>query len=202
MGDKTWFLRFISETRSNRREVFGGILLCAPRPIHSNGTWIIAIGHHSWKLGRQVSLFLCYANLSEFCRMLQARVFDMPSWNFVSAKSKVQLENLFGNCGAGIPKGHFCPLQNASTKKKVADDNVKLCKTYSTWLNKIFGEKIFDQGHTQVELLTKMFGRISRKRQSPYCRREAVADIDRSATRRSGRCCHPSLTDDDADYCS
>ncbi len=32
-GIKTWFLRFITETGSDRRGVFGGILLCAPRPI-------------------------------------------------------------------------------------------------------------------------------------------------------------------------
>ncbi len=32
-GIKTRFLRFISETGSDRREVFGGVLLCAPRPM-------------------------------------------------------------------------------------------------------------------------------------------------------------------------
>ncbi len=32
-GDKNMVLRFISETGSDRREVFGGILLCAPRRI-------------------------------------------------------------------------------------------------------------------------------------------------------------------------
>ena len=59
-GIKTWFLRFITETGSDRREVFGGFCY-VPRDL-SNGTWIIAIGLHSRKLGRRVGyvcLFVC-----------------------------------------------------------------------------------------------------------------------------------------------
>ncbi len=53
-----------------------------------------------------------------------------------------------------------------------------------------FGDKILDQGHPQVELLTKMFGRISRKWQSQMAengRREAIAGIGRSVGLSVGR---------------
>ncbi len=54
-------------------------------------------------------------------------------------------------------------------------------------VKQIFGEKMLDQGHPQVELLTKMFGRNSRKWLRQYTghasgMREAVAGIGRSGS--------------------
>ncbi len=82
-------------------------------------------------------------------------------------------------------RGFFGPLKTPQLRKKVAANRAKLCGTYSSWSNKIFGEKILDQGHPQVELLTKTFGRNSRKWLRQYTgqasgMREAVAGIGRS----------------------
>ncbi len=76
--------------------------------------------------------------------------------------------------------GFFCPLKTPQLTKKVADDYAKVCETYSTWSYKIVGDNIFDQGHPEVELLTKVFGRISRKWQSQY---SLLLQIDRSVGR-------------------
>ncbi len=66
-GIKTWFLRFITETGSDRRDVFGGILLCAPRPIlryidHRDRTSFKKVRSSSMF----VCLFFCYADFSSF----------------------------------------------------------------------------------------------------------------------------------------
>ena len=53
------FLRFISQTGSDRNTVLG-VFCYVPRDL-SNGTWIIAIGHHSRKLGRQVCYSFCFS---------------------------------------------------------------------------------------------------------------------------------------------
>ncbi len=64
---------------SRKPEVVGGKCLgvfCSITCDLSNGTWLIAIGHHSQQLGRQlcfsvclsVCLFLCYANFSNFVK--------------------------------------------------------------------------------------------------------------------------------------
>ena len=162
---------------SRKPEVTGGkclgVFCYVPRDL-SNGTWIIAIGHHSRKLGRRVcfsvsffvSLFLCYANSRIFDKGYRLEFSTCQAEMFFSAKSKVQLANLFENWGAGTPlRGFFAPLKTPQIRKKVAVNHAKLCETYSTWSNKIFGVKIFEQGHPQVDLLTKMFG-ISRNRLS------------------------------------
>ena len=161
---------------SRKPEVTGGkclgVFCYVPRDL-SNGTWIIAIGHHSWKLGRRVCLSVCLfvclfvTLIFRILRNATGLSFRPVKLNFFSAKSKVQLENRFGNWGAGTPlRGFFAPLKTPQIRKKVAVNHAKLCETYSTWSNKIFGVKIFEQGHPQVELLTKMFGGISLNRQS------------------------------------
>ena len=118
--------------------------------------------------------------------MLQARVFDISSCNFSTAKSKVQLENLFRNWGLGPPKGlFFTPIKTPQLRKKVAVNRARLCETYSPWSNKIFGENILDQGHPQVELLTKMFGRNSRKWLRQYIRQLAAEKVLQISVGRS-----------------
>jgi len=144
-GDKNVVFAVYHGTGSDRREVFGGILLCA-RDL-SNGTWIIAIGYHSRKLGRRVCfLSVCFSVtlIFEFCQRLQARVFARSSCNYASAKSKVQLENLFG-IGGWTPKGFFAP-QNGPANKKGAVKQAK-CVEHIPMVKQNFGEKILDQGH-------------------------------------------------------
>ena len=55
-GIRTEFLRFIAETGSDRREVFGGILLCAPRPIQR---YMDHRDRTSFTEARSSSMFFC-----------------------------------------------------------------------------------------------------------------------------------------------
>jgi len=121
-GIRTWFCGL-----SRKPEVIGGsvwgILLCA-RDL-SNGTWIIAIGHHSRKLARQVCLFFrfsfrffCYANV----RILQkANRPEFSSNQAANFTSKVQGPTgyPFWRLGGWAPlRGFFLPPQNAPANKK------------------------------------------------------------------------------------
>ncbi len=81
-GIKTCFLWFSSETGSDRREVFGGIWLCARRPIqrymdHRDRTSFTEARSSSMFFCLSVCLSVCYAIVYIFCQRLQARVFDI-----------------------------------------------------------------------------------------------------------------------------
>ena len=89
----------------------------------SNGTWIIAIGHHLQKLGRQlcfsVSLSVCYADFSNFAEgyrlefsKYQAEIRNRQSWRS-NLKSWMELG------GWDPPKGLFCPLKTPQLTKKL-----------------------------------------------------------------------------------
>ncbi len=146
---------------SRKPEVIGGTCLgvfCyVPRDL-SNGTWIIAIGHHSRKLGRQLCLFVflsvCYADFSNFAEGYRPEFSKYQAEILNRQRSRSNLKSCMELGGWEPPKGLFCPLKTSQLTKKVAVNHAKLCETYSPWSNKIFGEKILDQGHPQVELFS------------------------------------------------
>ncbi len=123
---------------------------------------------------------VCYANFSNFVKGYRPE-FSTYQAEIVHRQSpRSNLPTFLKMWGLGPPKGLFCPLKTPQRRKKVAVNHAKLYATYSPWSNKIFGENILDQGHPQVELLTKMFGRISRKIVSQY---SLLLEIARSVGR-------------------
>ncbi len=108
---------------------------------------------------------VCYADFSNFAEGYRAEFSKYQAESSNRQSSRSNLKSWMELGGWDPPKGLFVPHQNAPANKKVAVNHAKLCETYSPWSNKIFCEKFLDQGHPQVELLTKMFGRISRKSQ-------------------------------------
>ena len=118
-GDKTWFLRYISETGSGRREVFGGILLCALRPIQR---YIDHRDRTSFTEVRSSSMFVCFSVTLIFRILPKA-----TSQSFRPIKLKFRTSKVQGPTGYPFwrlggwdpPKGLFCPHQNASAKKNV-----------------------------------------------------------------------------------
>ncbi len=146
-GIQTWFLRFISETGSDRREVFGGILQCAQRYMdHRDRT--------SFTEARSLIMFVfpsVFPSVTLTFQTLQKAI----GQSFRPIKLQIFTSKVQGPTGYPFwrlvgwdpPKGLFCPLKTPQRTKKIADDCAKFCKTYSPWSNKIFGVKMFDQGH-------------------------------------------------------
>ena len=110
---------------SRKPEVTGGkclgVFRYVPRDL-SNGTWIIAIGHHSRKLGRRVCLsvclFVCYANFSNFATGYRPEFSTCQAEIFFPQSPRSNLKTVLEIGGLGPPKGLFCPPQNAPDKRK------------------------------------------------------------------------------------
>ncbi len=126
-----------------------GVFCYVPRDL-SNGTWIIAIGHHSRKLGRQVCLFF-FPSVTLIFRILQkatGQSFRPIKLQIFNSKVQGPTGYPFWRLGGWDPlRGFVCPLKTPQRTKKVAVNHAKLCETYSPWSNKIFGDKMFDQGY-------------------------------------------------------
>ena len=118
---KTEFLRFISETGSDRKKVLGGILLCAPRPIqrymdHSDRTSFTEV--------RSSSLFICLLFL--FVTLMFRILKQATGQSFRPVKLQIFFGKVQGpTCqpfwklgGWDPPKGPFCPPQNVPDNKK------------------------------------------------------------------------------------
>ena len=127
-------LRFISETGSDRREVFGGILLCAPRPIQR---YMDHRDRTSFKEVRSstmfVCLFFCYDNFSNFAEGYRPEFskYQAEILNQQSPRSNLKSSLEIG--GLGPPKGLFCPLKTPQLRKKLAVKHAKLCEIYCPW---------------------------------------------------------------------
>ena len=91
-----------------------------------------------------VFLFVCLLRwFFEFCRTLQARVFDLSSCNFYQQSPRSNLKSCMELGGWDPLRGFFCPLKTPQLRKKVAVNHAKLCETYSPWSNKSFGDKFW-----------------------------------------------------------
>ena len=110
-GIQTEFLRFISETGSDRKKVLG-VFCYVPRDL-SNGTWIIAIGHHSRKLGCKLCLSVClffyYANVSNFAKGYRPQFPTCQAKFFFRQSPRSNLKSPLEIGGLGPPKGAFLP---------------------------------------------------------------------------------------------
>ena len=111
-----------------------GVFCYVPRDL-SNGTWIIAIGHHSRKLARQVCLFVfpfflpffCHANCPNFAEGYRPEFSSDQAANFYQQSPRANWIPFLEIGGLGPPKGIFCPLKTPQRTKKVAVNNAKLC---------------------------------------------------------------------------
>jgi len=121
-GIQTWFLRFITETGSDRREVFGGILLCAPRPIQR---YIDHRDRTSFTEVRSSSMFIFpffLPSVTLIFRTLQkatGQSFRPNKLQIFTSKVQGPTGYSFWRLGGWDPlKGLFLPPQNAPTNKK------------------------------------------------------------------------------------
>ena len=122
-GIQTWFLRFISETGSDRRDVFGGILLCAPRPIqrymdHRDRTSSTEARTTSLFICLCVCVSVCYANFSNFAKGHRP---EFSTYKAVISHQQSPRSNWIPFLEIGgwdPPKGLFLPPQNAPANKK------------------------------------------------------------------------------------
>ena len=137
-GIRTEFLRFIAETGSDRREVFGGISLCAPRPTqrymdHRDRTSFTEARSSSMFIYLSVCLFVCYANFSNFATGYRPEFSTCQAEIFFRQSPRSNLKTILKIGGLGPPKGLFCPPQNASDKKKACEIGYVLsCTCYDS----------------------------------------------------------------------
>ncbi len=113
-------MRFITETGSDWREVIGGILLCAPRPIqrymdHRDRTSFT----EARSLIMFVCLFFCYANLSNFAKGYRSEFSSDQAANFYLQSPRSNWISFLEIGGLGPPKGLFCPLKTPQRTKKL-----------------------------------------------------------------------------------
>ena len=99
---------------SRKPEVTGGkclgVFCYVPRDL-SNGTWIIAIGHHSRKLGRRVCfsvclfvcLSVCYANFSNFAKGYRPEFSTCQAEIFFRQSPRSNLKTILKIGGLGPP---------------------------------------------------------------------------------------------------
>ena len=172
--------------------MFGGILLYYFRPIQR---YMDRRDRISSTEARTTSLFIClcvcYANFSNFAKGYRPEFSTYEAVILHQQSPRSNWISFLEIGGLETPLRGFSPLRTPQRTKKVAVNHAKLCETYSPWSNKIFGDNIFDQGHPWVELLTKMFGEISRKYLRPYT---AGWRYRSHRARRLGRRCHATLT--------
>ncbi len=143
---------------SRKPEVVGGrclgVFCYVPRDL-SNGTWIIAIGHHSRKLGRKLCLSV-FPSVALIFRTLQ----KATGQSFCPIKlqictSKVQGPTVYPFWRLGgwdPPTGIFCPLKTPQVRKKLQLTTWNCVEHILHGQTKFVMKKILDQGHPQVEL--------------------------------------------------
>ena len=131
-GIQTWFLRFISETGSDGREVIGGILLYYFRPIQR---YMDRRDRTSSTEARSTTLFfclsVCYADFSNFAKGYRPQFSPDQAAITHQQSPRSNLKSCWKLGGWDSPKGLFCPLKTAQLTKNGAVKQAKLCGTYS-----------------------------------------------------------------------